>query len=70
MFKAFLLVDRPAFHDLLCYMRPNTQESDIPHHKKVREDVLDKADKYLNKLSTVFDVSGYIVAFCIVYDAK
>jgi hypothetical protein len=51
-------------------MRPNTQESDIPHHKKVREDVLDKADKYLNKLSTIFDVSGYIVAFCIVYDAK
>ena len=51
------MVDSPAFRDLLRYMRPNILDADIPHHKKLREEVLAKADKFLDKLNTMFNVS-------------
>lgn len=54
LFKAFLLVDKPAFRRLLLYMRPATRELDIPHRTKVREEVIVKADQYLNKLTHIF----------------
>jgi hypothetical protein len=43
--EAFYLLDKPAFRELLVYIRPTLAESDIPHRTKIREQVLARAGK-------------------------
>ena len=38
--EAFNLLDKPAFHQLLLYLRPTLASKDIPHRTKIREEVL------------------------------
>ena len=37
---AFLLLDKPAFRQLIQYLRPSLSQQDIPHRTKIREEVL------------------------------
>ena len=37
-------------------MHPMTLDSDIPHHQWVRDEVLEKDDKFLDKLTDIFEV--------------
>jgi hypothetical protein len=41
--EAFNLVEKPAFRQLLHYLRPGLASSDIPHRTKLREEVLQRA---------------------------
>ena len=41
--EALQLVDKPAFHKLLCYLRPALVEGDIPHRTKLTESVKARA---------------------------
>lgn len=41
--EAFLLLDKPAFRDLLIYLRPALNDRDIPHRTKIREETLERA---------------------------
>jgi len=40
---AFYLLDKPAFHQLIHYLRPSLTIKDIPHRTKIREEVLARA---------------------------
>ncbi|KAG2031016.1 ribonuclease H-like domain-containing protein [Suillus americanus] len=42
------LVDKPAFHNLLCYVRPALAESDVPHRTKLTETVKAHAVQVVN----------------------
>lgn len=39
------MVDKKSFRALLKYQRSQTTESDIPHRKKLREEILAKAEE-------------------------
>ena len=39
------MIDKKSFRALLKYQRPQTTESDIPHHTKLREEILTKAEE-------------------------
>jgi len=41
--EAFLLLDKPAFRDLLTFLRPALNDRDIPHHTKIHEETLKRA---------------------------
>ena len=41
--EAFLLLDKPAFHDLLIYLCPALNDRDIPHCTKIHEETLECA---------------------------
>ena len=41
--EAFHLLDKPAFCQLLLYLRPTLTSKDIPHRTKIREEVLTRA---------------------------
>ena len=53
---AFYLLDKPAFHKLLHYLRPNLAMKDIPHHTKIREEVLARAVQAKSKLKATLQV--------------
>lgn len=36
-------MDKTSFRRILKYQRPKTKESDIPHHTKLREEIMAKA---------------------------
>jgi hypothetical protein len=55
--QAFSLVDRAAFHHLLMYQRPNTQDTDIPHCTSIAKAIHEKAYKVTNILKELFAVS-------------
>ena len=38
--EAFYLLEKPAFWQLLLYLRPTLTDRDIPHCTKIREEVL------------------------------
>jgi hypothetical protein len=38
--EAFHLLDKPAFHQLIHYLRPTLPDKEISHHTKIREEVL------------------------------
>jgi len=38
--EAFLLLDKPAFRDLLTFLHPALNDRDIPHRTKIREETL------------------------------
>ena len=42
--QAFQLVDKPAFRNLLQYLRPSLSECDIPHQTKTRTEIIERAD--------------------------
>ncbi len=41
--EAFYLLDKPAFRQLLQYLRPTLPSKDIPHRTKMREEVVTRA---------------------------
>ncbi len=41
--EAFYLLDKPAFCQLLQYLRPTLPSKDIPHRTKMREEVVTRA---------------------------
>ena len=55
--QAFSLMDHAAFHCLLMYQCPNTQDSDIPHRTSVAKAIHEKAHKVTNILKELFTVS-------------
>jgi hypothetical protein len=42
------LVDKPAFQNLLCYVRPGLTKRDIPHHTKLTETIKARALAIVN----------------------
>ena len=55
--QAFSLVDCAAFHCLLMYQCPNTQDTDIPHCTSVAKAIHEKVYKVTNILKDLFAVS-------------
>ncbi|OCH91413.1 hypothetical protein OBBRIDRAFT_834185 [Obba rivulosa] len=54
--QSFRLVEKGSFRRLLIYQRPQTWERDIPHHTKLREEILARALDVEGKLKTFFEV--------------
>src|SRR5260221_6393036 len=54
--EAFYLLDKPAFRQLLHYLRPTLASRDIPHHTKIREEVLHRAVKAESNLKATLQV--------------
>src|SRR6266705_4591843 len=54
--EAFHLLDKPAFRQLLHYLRPTLASRDIPHHTKIREEVLHRAVKAESNLKATLQV--------------
>ncbi|RDB19238.1 hypothetical protein Hypma_013493 [Hypsizygus marmoreus] len=52
--QAFTLVDKKSFRGILKYQRPATKESDIPHHTKLQEEVIYKAQVIEKRLRDHF----------------
>ena len=53
---AFLLLDKPAFRQLLHYLRPALPIKDIPHRTRIREEVLARAGQAKAKLKATLQV--------------
>ncbi|THG95518.1 hypothetical protein EW026_g6148 [Hermanssonia centrifuga] len=59
--QAFRLVEKAAFRRLLQYQRPQTKDTEIPHHTFVREEIMRKASDVEARLREVFkDIPGQI----------
>jgi len=56
--EAFNLVDKPAFRQLIIYLRPTLTDKDIPHRTKFREEVLTRAVQGESKLKAILRVSS------------
>ena len=54
--QSFRVVDHGPFRKLLKYQRPATQESDIPHGTKLREEIIEKANIIIQRLKEEFKV--------------
>ncbi|KAF7366232.1 HAT family dimerization domain-containing protein [Mycena venus] len=58
---AFMLVDKGPFRRLLQYCRPSLKESDIPHHTKMREEILKQTEDAEERLrSKLEDIPGQV----------
>ena len=55
--QAFQLVDKPEFHQLLQYQRPETKENEIPHCTKCQEVILKNAEEAKASLHAKLEVS-------------
>ncbi len=53
---AFYLLDKPIFQQLVHYLRPNLAIKDIPHHTRMREEVLAHAVQAKSKLKAMLQV--------------
>jgi len=56
--EAFHLLDKPAFRQLIHYLRPTLPDKEIPHRTKIREEVLARAVEAESKLKASLQVRG------------
>ena len=54
--EAFQLLDRPAFRQLLNYLRPTLPNGDIPHRTKIHDEVLARAVQAKSKVKAALQV--------------
>ena len=57
--QAFRIIDKKAFCCILLYQRPTTKESDIPHHTKLHDEIIEKANLAIERLKDHFKVSFF-----------
>jgi len=60
---AFYLLDKPAFHQLIHYLRPTLSPKEIPHRTKIREEILACAAQAKSKLKATLQVCHAAHAF-------
>ncbi|KAF8887636.1 hypothetical protein CPB84DRAFT_1849810 [Gymnopilus junonius] len=62
--QSFHVVEEKPFRKLLKYQHPATQESDIPHHTKIQEEVIEKANLAIQRLKEEFKIvpAGFLDA--------
>ena len=56
--EAFHLLDKPAFRQLIHYLRPTLPDKEIPHRTKIRKEVLTRAVEAEYKLKASLQVRG------------
>jgi len=61
---AFYLLDKPAFHQLIHYLRPSLAIKDIPHRTKICEEVLARAVLAKTKLKETLQVCYTYMFVC------
>ena len=55
--QAFQLVNKPAFRNLLQYLRPSLSERDIPHRTKTRTEIMERAEVAVECMNNKLKVS-------------
>jgi hypothetical protein len=58
--NAFHLLDKPAFRQLLHYLRPTLLSKDIPHRTKIRAEILERAKQAEYKVKASLQVHSFI----------
>jgi len=61
-----MVVDKGPFCQLLQYQRPSTKDNDIPHRKKLHDEVVEKAKVAIQRLMEHLGV-WFIIFFLLYY---